>query len=165
MTMTPSLLEQAGNHVLWFDDITPGDAFVSPGRTVTEADIVAFAGLSGDFHSLHMDETFAAATPHGRRIAHGMLIVAMSAGLAAKLPFMRFIERSTLGLSSVTCRFLKPVFIGDTVHVRLEVASATPGRKPDRGTVVVRRVIVNQHGVPVVEGDWSLVLKTRPVST
>lgn len=150
------------DNTLWFDDVLEGDSFVSPGRTVTEADIINFAGLSGDFHSLHMDATYAASTPHGQRIAHGMLIVAMSAGLVAKLPFMRRIERATLGLAGVECRFLKPVFIGDTVYVRLVVAQKTPSRKPDRGIMVVRRVIINQHGDAVVEGDWKLVLKMRP---
>jgi acyl dehydratase len=156
------LLAQADDAVLWFEDVQTGDSFASPGRTVTEADVVAFAGLSGDFHSLHMDATYAAATLHGQRIAHGMLIVAISAGLVAKLPFMRFIERSTLGLSALACRFLKPVFIGDTVHVRLEVAQKLPGRKPDRGTLILRRTITNQHGVAVVEGDWNIVVRTRP---
>ena len=148
--------------ILWFEDICEGDTFLSPGRTVTEADIVNFAGLSGDFHSLHMDATYAASTPNGQRIAHGMLIVAISAGLVAKLPFMRLIEQATLGLSGLECRFLKPVFIGDTVQVRLEVAQKTASRKPGRGTVVVRRVIVNQNGDAVIEGDWKLVLKMRP---
>lgn len=148
--------------ILWFDDVREGDTFVSPGRTVTEADIVNFAGLSGDFHSLHMDATYAASTPHGQRIAHGMLIVAMSAGLVAKLPFMRLIERATLGVSGVECRFLKPVFIGDTVHVRMEVVQKTLSRKSDHGTVVVRRVFVNQRGDTVIEGDWKIVLKMRP---
>jgi acyl dehydratase len=109
-----------------------------------------------------MDATYAASTPNGQRIAHGMLIVAISAGLVAKLPFMRLIEQATLGLSGLECRFLKPVFIGDTVQVRLEVAQKTASRKPGRGTVVVRRVIVNQNGDTVIEGDWKLVLKMRP---
>ena len=147
---------------IYFEDIEVGHAVTSPGRTMTEADIVNFAGLSGDFHSLHMDATYAASTPNGQRIAHGMLIVAMSAGLVAKLPFMRLIEQATLGLSGIECRFLKPVFIGDTVQVRLEVAQKTASRKPGRGTVVVRRVIVNQNGDTVIEGNWKLVLRMRP---
>lgn len=152
----------AGEGQLYFEDINAGDACTSGGRTVTEADVVNFAGVSGDFHVLHMDETYAANTAHGRRIAHGMLVVAMTAGLVVRLPLMRGIERSTLGLAGVNLRFLEPTFIGDTIHVELSVAEVRESRKPDRGVVVMRRSVLNQRNTPVVEGDWTLVLKRRP---
>jgi acyl dehydratase len=160
--MTDSLLRDIDGQVSYFDDLVLGERFESGGRTVTEADIVAFAGLSGDFHSLHMDAEYAAKTPHGRRIAHGMLVLSMMSGLAARLPLMRCIEKTTLGLAGIECRFLKPVFIGDTVHVALEVAEKLPGKKPDRGTVVMRRCAVNQHGEIVIEALSRIVLRTRP---
>ncbi len=83
---------------LFLDDVYVGARNRSGGRTVTEADVVNFAGLSGDFHALHTDETFAAATAHKRRIAHGMLVVAMTAGLVARLPLMRGREMPQRGL-------------------------------------------------------------------
>ncbi|TFZ02818.1 acyl dehydratase [Ramlibacter henchirensis] len=144
-----------------FEDLATGQSFTTGGRTVTEADVVNFAGLSGDFHSLHMDETFAAGTPHGRRIAHGMLIVSMTAGLVARLPLMRGLERTTIGLASVNCRFLRPTFIGDTIRVRVEVQEKQEGRKPDRGSVVLRRSVTNQNDEVVVEGLWTLAVRRR----
>jgi acyl dehydratase len=162
MTQPVPSLAQLEDRALYFDDLAVGESFTTGGRTVTEADIVNFAGLSGDYHSLHMDAEYAATTPLGRRIAHGMLVVAMTSGLVAKLPLMRFLERTTIGLAGVSCRFLKPVFIGDTIRVDLQVAEKVPGKKPDRGTVVMRRSVRNQHGELVIEGDWKIVLRLRP---
>ncbi len=159
--MSRTLLAGLDGASMHFEDFEVGDTYISPSRTVTEADVVNFAGLSGDYHALHMDETYASATPYGRRIAHGMLIVAMSSGLVSRLPAMRLLERTTIGLAGIECRFVKPTFIGDTVHVSVSIDSKTPGRKPDRGTLAMRRKVVNQHGEPVVEGVWKLVVRTR----
>jgi acyl dehydratase len=156
-----SLSERLVDQALCWDDVQVGDRCSSGGRTVTEADVVNFAGLSGDFHALHMDETFAAASPAGQRIAHGMLVVSMSAGLVAKLPLMRGIERTTLGLKELSCRFLRPTMIGDTVSVDLEVVEKRDGSKPDRGVLVMRRSIRNQRGEVLIEGDWVLVVRRR----
>lgn len=142
-----------------FDDVPVGATFTTGGRTVTDADVVNFAGLSGDFHSLHMDETFAASTTHGRRLAHGMLVVSMTAGLVAKLPLMGLLERTTLGLVGVECKFLKPTFIGDTIRVVLHVVEKTESRKLDRGAVVMRRTVLNQNGDAVIEGIWKLIVR------
>jgi len=157
--MSESFVKELENRVLYFEDMTVGDRFETGGRTVTEGDIVAFAGLSGDFHSLHMDAEYAAKTPHGQRIAHGLLILSMSSGLTQRLPLMRFIERSTIGLAGIDCKFLKPTFIGDTVHVALEVVEKIPGKKPDRGTVAMKRSVINQHGETVMEATVRIVLK------
>jgi uncharacterized protein (TIGR00369 family) len=134
---------------LYFDDISIGDTHLTGGRTVTEADIVNFDGLSGDFQALHMDETYAAATQHGKRIAHGLLVIAMTSGLVARLALQQRLERAIVGLLGIECRFLKPVFIGDTITVSVEVIEKTEGRKPDRGTVALRRMVRNQHAEPI----------------
>ena len=157
-----SLLDEMESRVLYFEDVGLGEKFETAGRTVTEADIVGFAGLSGDFHALHMDAEFAAKTPHGQRIAHGMLVLAMSSGLAQRLPLMKLIERSTIGLAGIEVRFPKPTFIGDTIRILVEVAEKIPGKKPDRGTVVLKRLAVNQRGETVMEASVRLVLRTRP---
>jgi acyl dehydratase len=159
--MTRALLAGLDGASLHFEDLETGDTFVSPARTVTEADVVNFAGLSGDYHALHTDETYASGTPFGRRIAHGMLVVSISSGLVSRLPLMRLLERTTLGLAGVECRFVRPTFIGDTIRVSLAIAGKTPGRKPDRGTVEMRRTVLNQHGEAVVEGVWKIVVRTR----
>lgn len=147
---------------LYFEDLVPGQPQRSGGRTVTEADVVSFAGLSGDFHSLHMDETYAAGTVHGRRIAHGLLVVSMTSGLVARLPLMLGLEKTTLGLTQVDLRFVRPTFIGDTIRVELEVQDKQEGRKPDRGSVTIRRVVINQHDERVLEGSWTLVVRRNP---
>jgi acyl dehydratase len=160
--MSRDLLMSLEGAALHFEDLHVGDSFMSTGRTITEADIVGFAGLSGDYHALHTDETYAGSTPHGRRIAHGMLIVAVTAGLLARLPVMRLLERTTIALAGLECRFLRPTFIGDTIRVRMTVAEKLPGRKPDRGTLLMRRSVLNQRDEVVVEGTWRIVVRARP---
>ncbi len=159
--MSRNLLSGLDGASLYFEDLETGDTFETPARTVTEADVVNFAGLSGDFHALHMDETYASGTPHGRRIAHGLLVVSISSGLVSRLPLMRLLERTTIGLAGIECRFVKPTFIGDTIRVTLTIAGKTPGRRPDRGTLDMRRTALNQDGEPVMEGTWKMVVRTR----
>jgi acyl dehydratase len=160
--MAAGLLETIETTTLFYDDISVGDRFRTAGRTVTEADIVGFAGLSGDFNSLHVDAEFAATTATGQRIAHGLLVLAIASGLSTRLPLMKLIEKSILGLAGLECKWLKPTVIGDTLHVQVEIAAKEPGRKPDRGTLVLKRAAVNQRGETVMESVWRIVVKTRP---
>ena len=98
----------------FMDDINEGQSWLSPGRTVTETDIVNFAGLSGDFNPIHMNHDFAALTPFGKPIAHGLLGMAITSGLALHSPPMR-----TLAFVGIRdWQFLEPIYVGDTVHVR-----------------------------------------------
>lgn len=159
--MSERLAALAEGYTLCFEDFTVGDAFTTSGRTITEADVVNFAGLSADYNALHVDADFAATTLHGGRIAHGLLVLAISSGLCTRLPLMKYLEPSILGLKSLECRFMKPCKLGDTIHVRLEIADTMPGKKPDRGTIAMKRVAVNQHGEDVMESIWHLVVKTR----
>jgi acyl dehydratase len=121
--MSRELLAALEGTTLYFDDLAVGDRQTTAGRTLTEADIVGFAGLSGDFNALHMDAEFAAGAPHGRRIAHGLLVLAIASGLSTRLPLMKLLEKSIFGLAGLECKWAKPVFIGDTLHVVLEIAS------------------------------------------
>ena len=160
--MPASLLDSIERTTLYYDDLHVGERFRTAGRTVTEADIVSFAGLSGDFNALHTDAEFAAGTPHGQRIAHGLLVLAMASGLSSRLPLMKLIEKAILGLAALECKWLKPTCIGDTLHVEVEIAEKEPSRKPDRGTLVMKRTAVNQRGETVMESTWRVVLRTRP---
>ena len=144
-----------------FDDLAVGDRFVTAGRTVTEADIVNFAGLSADYNQLHTDAQFAANTPHGKRIAHGLLVLAIMSGLCTRLPVNKFMEKSIIGLAGLTAKWLRPVFIGDTLSVVVEVIGKEPGRKPGRGTVKFRRSAQNQAGATVLETEWAIVMAAR----
>ncbi|MBL8381674.1 MAG: acyl dehydratase [Burkholderiales bacterium] len=159
--MSAAFLRELESAAVDFDDLAVGDRFVTAARTVTEADIVAFAGLSGDFNQLHTDAEFAAATPHGKRIAHGLLVLSIMSGLCTRLPVNRFMERAIIGLAGLEAKWLRPVFIGDTLHVVVEVVAKTPSRKPGRGTVGFRRSAVNQAGQTVLETTWAIVMSAR----
>ncbi len=104
---------------LYFDDVAVGQQWQSLGRTITEADIVNFAGLSGDFNPIHLDHEFASSTLFRRPIAHGLLVQAVGSGLGLFSPPMR-----TLAILTIQeWNFREPVFIGDTIHVRSQVLS------------------------------------------
>ena len=156
-----SVLQDIETYEVYFETLTIGDKFKTAGRTVTESDIVAFAGLSGDYNALHTDAEYAATTPHGARIAHGLLVLSIVSGLSTRLPVMKAMERTILGLANLQCRWRRPTKIGDTIHVVLEVAEKKDGAKPDRGAVVLRRTAVNQRGEAVMESDWSLILRRQ----
>ena len=141
---------------LTFDQIELGDTFVSQARTITEADIVNFAGLSGDFNPLHTDAVFAASTPFGERIAHGMLIAAVATGMAN---WTGVFEGTTLALMEQVIRYKGAVKIGDTVRLELKVAEKKETSKPDRGVVVFDTRVLNQHDQAVIEGQWTLLMR------
>lgn len=141
---------------LTFDQFELGQTFTTASRTVTEADVVAFAGLSGDFNPLHTDETFARTTPFGGRIAHGMLGAAIATGLANQLGIF---EGTTIALISQTLRYTAAIRFGDTVHLELKVAEKRETSKPDRGVITFEATLVNQEDRPVIEGQWVLMLR------
>lgn len=143
---------------LYYEDLQVGQRWISPARTVTETDVVQFAGLTGDFTPLHVDHEFARQTPFGRPIAHGLLGLSMMAGLSSTCPWVQ-----TAALLEVRgWKFLKPIFFGDTIHVETEIAACEPsGRR--RGRVIWIRRLRNQHGEVLQEGELvTLVLAARP---
>ena len=141
---------------LTFEQFNPGDAFTSQARTVTEADVVNFAGLSGDFNPLHTDEEFGKATPFGTRIAHGMLVAAMATGMAN---WTGVFEGTTIALMEQVIQYKGAVKFGDTVHLELRVAEKKETSKPDRGIVVFAMQVCNQDDRAVIEGRWTLMMK------
>lgn len=159
--MSHPLFATLENAALTYDDFTVGDRFVTAGRTVTEADIVNFAGLSGDYNQLHTDAVFAGQTMHGKRIAHGLLVLAIVSGLCTRLPMNRFMEKAIVGLGGLQARWLRPVAIGDTIHAVVEVMGKEPSKKPGRGTVVFKRSALNQNNETVLETEWRIVMSGR----
>jgi acyl dehydratase len=145
-------------HGLTFDEFKEGHTFVCQSRTVTEADVVAFAGLSGDFNPLHTDDTFAATTPFGQRIAHGMLVIAIATGQANQLGIF---EGTTKALMEQTIRYVGPVLFGDSIHLELTVASKKETSKTDRGIIVFDTAVKNQDGKNVIEGQWTLMMDRK----
>jgi acyl dehydratase len=145
---------------LTFDEFKVGDKFVSQGRTVTEADVVNFAGLSGDFNPLHTDASFAAGTPFGERIAHGMLIAAIATGMAN---WTGIFEGTTIALMQQLLQYKGAVKFGDTVHFEMTVAEKKPTSKDDRGVVIFDARMINQDGEIVLDGQWTLLMRTKKV--
>ena len=154
-------LDDVANFRLHFEDLAVGQSFQSPRRTVTEADIVAFAGLSGDYNALHTDALHGAGTVHGERIAHGLLVLAIASGLSTRMPLMRALEPTLIGLTNLQVRWRRPTRIGDTLHVLAEVTGLEGGSKSDRGVVTMQRSAVNQHGEAVMISDWTLVVARK----
>lgn len=142
---------------LSFHDLALGDEWVSPARTVTEADIVNFAGLSGDFNPLHVDHEAARSGPFGGSVAHGMLVMSISTGLTAYAP--RVDTLAFLGI--VDWRFVAPVMPGDTIKVYSKVDALEPRSRDRRGVVTWNRRIVNQAGAVVQEGTTRTLVRGR----
>lgn len=150
-----------GPQGMWFEDLAEGFSGRSPARTVTDHDIIAFAGLSGDYNPLHTDDTYAAATPFGHRIAHGVLGLSIATGLAAR---MNIIDGTTLAFLGLDWKFRKPVFAGDTVHLEIEVTETKLARALGGGLVTFGIKLINQSGDIVQRGRWDILLKSRALA-
>lgn len=141
----------------YFDDVEVGQEWVTPSRTLTETDIVNFAGLSGDFSPIHMDHEFAKTTPFRRPIAHGLLVFSIGSGLGVSCPLMR-----TLAFVQVAeWNFKGPVYIGDTIHLKSRVLEKTIKGRGRRGEIVWYRGIINQEGKIVQEGKLVTLVECR----
>ncbi len=145
---------------MYFDDLQIGDSWKSRARTITETDVVNFAGMTGDYDPLHVDHEFARQTPFGRPIAHGLLGLSMLAGLSSTCPAVH--TKAFLGLRD--WEFLRPIFIGDTVHAETKVVdlNATSRR---HGRVTWERALVNQAGDVVQKGIFETLVCTSRVKT
>lgn len=141
---------------LTYEQFEMGAVYPSQARTVTEADVANFAGLSGDFNPLHTDAEFAKTTPMGERIAHGVLILAMATGMAN---WMGIFEGTTLALMEQVTRYKGAVKFGDTIRLEMEVIEKKPTSKPEKGVVKFAVRVKNQRDENVVEGEWTLLMK------
>jgi len=142
---------------LWFDDVEIGMTFETPRRTVTEADVVNFAGVSGDFHTLNTDAQTMRESQFGERIAHGALVLSIVTGLRGRLGIF---DDTLVAFAEIRrWRFVRPVLIGDTIRAANEVVELTPTSKPDRGVMVQHVQVLNQHDVVVQEGEMVALVK------
>ena len=142
----------------YFEDFVLDSISTSRSRTVTEADIVNFAGLSGDFIELHVSETYAAKGPFGKRIAHGALVFSISTGLTVQTIKIDDTVIAFYGMDKL--RFTRPVFIGDTIHVVKKVI-AKEQKGADRGVVTFETTVLNQNGETVIVYTDKLLVKAR----
>lgn len=145
---------------LYFEDFESTADITTRGRTITEADVTMFAGLTGDFVELHTNEEFAKQTAFGRRVAHGALVFGISIGLATRT---NLLDDTLLAFAGVDkLRFIAPVFIGDTVHVTKRVGE----RKElgaEQGTVIFETRVLNQRNEIVLMYLDKMLMKRRPI--
>lgn len=138
-----------------FEDFEVGEVYVSRGRTITEADIVNFAAFSGDWYPLHVDKEYAAKSPFGERIAHGMLVLSAASGL---MPLTDYAIVAFYGMDRV--RFVGPTKIGDTIHVEAEVTEKR--EKGDLGGVVTfQQVIKNQKDEDLAIATFKIFMASK----
>jgi acyl dehydratase len=142
----------------YFEDFQLGEKFHIPGKTMTDAHFLFFAGMTGDNHPIHYDDEYAKTTRFSKRVAHGLLVTAMTAVGASTLSPL--LEGSIVAFVEQSSRFLKPVLIGDTITPELEVIELVP--KTDTGLLRITTRVKNQRGEVVLEGMHAYLIKKRP---
>jgi len=144
---------------LLFNEFTVGQRFETPSRTITEADIGTFAGLTGDYNPVHTDEVFAAATGFGGRIAHGPMGIGIAFGLASRLDL---IDGTVVALLGVTWDFKAPMRPGSTIRALIEVVETRNVSNPAHGLLGLSIALVDEADKPLQEGSARLLMrKTR----
>jgi len=144
---------------LYFEDFSVGMSILSPGRTITESDIVTFAGLSGDFNQIHTDAEYSQSTPFGQRVAHGLLGLSIASGLAVRTGVL---EGTVLAFREINeWKFVKPVLIGDTIHVVMLVVETKGLRGTGGGAVTIEMRVVKQNDEVVMKGTWKMLVMSR----
>lgn len=145
---------------LYFEEFQPGMTIVTAGRTITEADIVHFAGLSGDFNQMHVDDAYSKTTAFGQRVAHGLLVTSIVSGLAVQTGVM---EGTVIAFREILeWKFARPVFIGDTIHGVLTVGETKAMRRIGGGAVSIGIDVLNQNDEVVMKGVWVVLISFRP---
>ncbi len=142
----------------YFEEFAVGDTAISAGRTITEADIVNFAGLAGDYTQIHTNAEFARHSFFGKRVAHGLLLMSIASGLLAQLGF---VEGTVLAFREVIWKFSLPVFIGDTIHVEARVTNLKLSKRLGGGAVTFDLRVINQDGKVVQSGQWVLLVASQ----
>lgn len=143
---------------LYYEDYEIGATMVTRGRTITESDIVQFAGLTGDYNPMHTDAEYMKNSMFGQRIAHGMLTLSYAVGQAYQLGFM---EGTILAFRGLEMKFSLPVFIGDTLHVELTVREKKDALRMGGGLITLDVKVVNQAGKSVQSGSWTVLAKSH----
>jgi acyl dehydratase len=149
-------------HGMYFEEFQVGQRVISLGRTITEADIVHFAGLSGDFNQIHTDAQYSQNTFFGQRVAHGLLGLSIASGLAVQTGVLL---GTVIAFREIAeWKFVKPIFIGDTIHVEMEVVETKEMRRLGGGSVVMVIEVKNQQAETVMRGQWKVLVSSKPVA-
>ncbi len=143
----------------YFEDFEMGDVLISAGRTITETDIVNFAGLSGDFTQIHTNAEFARQDIFGQRVAHGLLGLAVASGLLAQLGV---VEGTVLAFRELNWKFSAPIYIVDTIHAQVAVAERKEVPRLKGGMITFDVQVINQEDKIVQSGKWVLLVASKP---
>ncbi|MDX2138656.1 MAG: MaoC/PaaZ C-terminal domain-containing protein [Chloroflexota bacterium] len=146
----------------YYEEFEIGQKMVTRGRTVTEADIVQFAGLTGDYNPMHTDAEYMKSSQFGQRVAHGMLTLSYAVGQAYQLGFM---ERTVMAFRGLEMKFSLPVYIGDTLRTELTIKDMKPMARLGSGVIDLDVKIINQAGKVVQSGTWTIMIAMKPGST
>jgi len=148
-----------GPRGLYFEEFEDGVTLMTRGRTITEADLVSFAGLTGDYNPMHTDAEYCKNSFMGQRVAHGMLIMSYAVGQAYQLGIL---ERTVLAFRALEVKFSVPVLIGDTIRVELTVSETKSAERLGGGTVDLKFRILNQDDKAVQRGTMTLLMASKP---
>lgn len=144
---------------LYFEEFSVGQKIITAGRTIAESDIFAFAGLSGDYNQIHTDAEFAKTAPFGQRVAHGLLGLSIASGLAMRTGVL---EGTVIAFREINnWKFTSPVFIGDTLHVEMEVIETKALPRIGGGSIVIALDVKKQTGETVMKGTWTALVKSK----
>ena len=147
-------------HGFYFEDFQVGMEITTTSRTVTEADVVNFAGFSGDYNQIHTDAEFSQNTPFKQRVAHGLLCLSIASGLAMRTGVL---EGTVIAFREINSwKFSSPVFIGDTIHVELEIIETKALPRLKGGSVAIDIAVKNQRGETPMRGTWTALVSSRP---
>ncbi len=143
----------------YFEEFEIGEQLLTAGRTITESDIVTFAGLSGDYNQIHVDAEYAAAGDFGQRVAHGLLVVSIATGLIVQTGMM---EGTVLSFRELGWKFSLPVFIGDTIRVKIEIIQRKSLPRLGGGSITAKVSVLNQQDKVTQRGTMVLLLMRKP---
>jgi acyl dehydratase len=146
---------------LFYEDLNVGDEDQSTGRTITEADVVNFAGLSGDFNNMHIDEEFAKKTVFGTRVAHGLCVLSIASGLWFTMP--RLATVAFMGLED--WKFTGAVKFGDTIRITRKLVEKREHKRPNMGFLVFEVSVFNQNNDVVQKGKWVILVQKKESSS
>jgi 3-hydroxybutyryl-CoA dehydratase len=145
---------------MYFEEFQIGQRIMTAARTITESDVVTFAGLSGDFTQIHTDAEFSKTTSFKQRVAHGLLVLSVASGLAMRTGIL---EGTVLAFREINnWKFSSPVYLGDTVHVELHVVETKPLPRLNGGSVTIELAVKNQRDEVAMKGAWIVLVTNRP---
>ncbi len=145
---------------MWFNEFEVGQQIITTGRTITESDIVSFAGISGDYNQIHTNAEFAGKTLFGQRVAHGLLGLSIASGLAMRTGVL---EGTVIAFREINnWKFTNPLLIGDTVHAELNIIETKPIPRVGGGSIVIEIALKNHRDEVTMKGTWTVMVANKP---